>query len=74
MSTRVVSLELEASFCQELEALAARLGMGGLEEALKAAAEQWAASQRTEIDERDPGQRYFVNEALDELMARKTKP
>ena len=74
MSTRVVSLELEASFCQELETLAARLGIGGVEEALRAAAEQWVAGQRAESDDRDPSQRYFVNEALDELMARKTRP
>ena len=42
-----------------------------MEDALRIAAADWVARRKAEIDDRDRNQRYFVNEALDELMAKK---
>jgi hypothetical protein len=30
---------------------------------------EWTARRKSEMDDRDPEQRYFVNQALDELAA-----
>ena len=71
MSTRLVRLELDVALCRDLEQAAADLGLGALEDALRFAAAQWVARRKAEIDDRDPSRRYFVNEALDELMKKK---
>jgi hypothetical protein len=72
MSTRVIRLELDDNFCREIDEIAARLGIGPLKDALRIAAADWLARRRAEMDDRDPNQRYFVNEALDELMSKKS--
>lgn len=33
----------------------------------------WIARRKSELDDRDPARRYFVNEALDELLTRGAK-
>jgi hypothetical protein len=71
MSIRVIRLELDEEICRDLERIAQRLGMGTIEEALRLAAADWAARRQAEIDDSDPDQRYFVNEALDELLSKK---
>lgn len=71
MSTRLVWLELDAVLCADLEQVAADLGLGAIEDALRMAAAEWVARRKAEIDDRDPNQRYFVNEALDELIKKK---
>jgi hypothetical protein len=71
MSTRAIRLELDDTLCREAEEIAAKLGVGSLEDALRIAAADWVARRRAELEDRDPAQRYFVNEALDELMSKK---
>ncbi len=71
MSTRLLRLELDVVLCDDLEQAAADLGLGAIEDALRLAAVEWVARRKAEINDRDPNQRYFVNEALDELMKKK---
>ncbi len=71
MSTRLVRLELDVALCGDLERVAADLGLGAIEDVLRIAAAEWIARRKAEIDDRDPNQRYFVNEALDELAKKK---
>jgi hypothetical protein len=70
MSIRVIRLELDEEICRELEQIADRFGFGTIEDALRIAAADWAARRKAELDDRDPNQRYFVNEALD-LLSKK---
>jgi hypothetical protein len=71
MSIRILRLELEEDLCRDLEEAAAHLGLGTIEEALRVAAVEWTARRKEEFADSDPGQRYFVNEALDELISKK---
>ncbi len=71
MRSKLLQVELEEELCRELEEIATRLGIGTIEDALRSAATDWLARRKGEIADRDPAQRYFVNEALDELIARK---
>jgi hypothetical protein len=32
---------------------------------------EWAAARQTELDNRDPAAKYFINDALDELFDRR---
>jgi hypothetical protein len=34
---------------------------------------QWISARKADLDDRDPAERYFVNEALEELFARQKK-
>jgi hypothetical protein len=71
MSIRVIGLELDEKLCRDLEEVAAYFGLGTIEDALRIAGVDWAARRKAEIAQSDPNERYFVNEALDELIAKK---
>jgi len=51
----------------ELVAIAERIGIHHAAEAALIAIGDWIAHRSAELDDRDPGRKYFVNEALDEL-------
>jgi hypothetical protein len=57
--------ELWTALCEVAEAL----GISSAEEAAVIAIAEWTARRKAELDDRDPAQRYFVNQALDELAA-----
>jgi len=61
-----IPVELFDQLCRIAEA-------SGLRDAIEAATvglAEWAAIRQTELDNRDPAQKYFINEALDELFER----
>ena len=70
MPTRII-LELPEEMGDELARIAAALGLGDANEAALIGLADWIARRKAEIDDRDPAQRYFINEALDQLAARK---
>lgn len=71
MSVVRLELEVSAELWSELRDIAQALGIDPPEQALIVAARDWLSRQREELGNRDPRSRYFVNEALDELAARK---
>jgi hypothetical protein len=70
MPTRII-LELPEEMGDELALIAAALELGDLNEAALIGLADWIARRKSELDDRDPAQRYFINEALDQLAARK---
>jgi hypothetical protein len=70
MAGKAIALELPDELWTALGEVAAALGIPSVEEAAVIALAEWAARRKGELDDRDPSQRYFVNEALDELAAR----
>jgi predicted transcriptional regulator len=69
MAGKAISLELPDELWAELREVAEALGLASAEEAAVIAIAQWTAMRKSELDDRDPGQRYFVNQALDDLVA-----
>jgi hypothetical protein len=69
MPTRII-LELPEEMGDELARIAAALELG-VNEAVLIGLADWIARRKAELDDRDPAQRYFINEALDQLVARK---
>jgi len=55
----------------ELTRIAEAFDIADLDQAALIALTDWIARRKSELDDRDPDQRYFINEALDQLAARK---
>jgi len=69
MAGRAITLELPDELWTILAEVAAALGIAGAGEAAVIAIAEWTSRRKSELDDRDPEQRYFVNQALDELAA-----
>lgn len=70
MAGRRIELELPDELFAQLERVADRVGVSGATEAAMIAVAEWVSRRKSEIDDRDPDQKYFVNDALDELIRR----
>jgi hypothetical protein len=70
MDTRLV-LQLPKNLIEELERVAGTLGLHGINDAAFVAISEWISTKKAEVEARDPQERYFVNQALDELIERR---
>ncbi len=68
-----IEIDLPDELRDDLRKVADALGFHLLSEAALIAIADWTARRKAELDDRDPSQRYFVNEALDELIAKQIK-
>ena len=71
MAGRKIQLELPEELFAQLELVAGALGIPDPAEAAIIGVAEWVAQRKSAMDDRDPGQRYFINEALDELDKKK---
>jgi prophage antirepressor-like protein len=69
MAGKTLSVDLPDELWAGLGEVADALGISSHGEAAVIAIAEWTARRKSELDDRDPKQRYFVNEALDELAA-----
>jgi len=69
MAGKEIKLELPDELWAGLGEVADALGISSAGEAAVIAIAEWTARRKSELDDRDPAQRYFVNQALDELAA-----
>jgi hypothetical protein len=70
MAVKSITVEVPDELWATLSEVGTALGIPQVEETAVVALAEWAARHKSELDDRDPSQRYFVNEALDELAAR----
>lgn len=71
MENKRMELDLPAELYEQLQLVAGALGISSPAEAAVIAIGDWVARRKAEAEDRDPSQRYFVNQALDELEAKK---
>jgi len=71
MAGRKIQLELPDELFVQLEAVASALGIPDPAEAAVIGVAEWVAQKKSVMDNCDPEQRYFINEALDELEKKK---
>ena len=73
--TKMVRIEIDLpnELRDDLQTVAGSLGIPTLSEAALIAPADWTARRKAEIDDKNPSQRYFVNEALDELIGKQSK-
>jgi hypothetical protein len=70
MAGKTISVEIPDEMLTQLAAVADALGVSRIEEAALLAIADWTAQRKADLDDRDPSQKYFVNEALDKVSAR----
>jgi metal-responsive CopG/Arc/MetJ family transcriptional regulator len=68
-----IEVDLPEELVQALERVAEALGLTTLDEAAIIAIADWTSRRTAELDNLDPGRRYIVNEALDELIDKKDR-
>ncbi len=71
MAGQRIEIELPEELYTQLVEVADALGIGDAREAAMIGLAQWVMQRKSELDDRNPDQRYFVNEALDELDKKK---
>lgn len=71
MAQRRLELELPDDLFNELCRVSDALGIPNASEAAMLAVADWVSRRKAELDDRDPDQRYFINEALDDLARKK---
>ena len=64
-------MELPEERADELARIAEAFEIRDVNEAALIGLADWIARRKSELDDRDPAQRYFINEALDQLAGRK---
>ncbi len=73
MAGRRLEIELPDELFAGLEEVARGLQITDPAEAAVIGLAEWVSRRKSELDDRDPDQKYFVNEALDELMHKERK-
>jgi hypothetical protein len=73
MAGKRIELELPDELWNELERVAGALGIANPVEAAMVGLAEWVSRRKGELDDRDPEQKYFINEALDELASQKKR-
>jgi len=68
-----IEIDLPDQLRDDLQTVAGALGIPSLSEAALIGLADWTAQRKAEIDDQNPSQRYFVNEALDELIGKQSK-
>jgi hypothetical protein len=71
MSQTRIELVLHPDLASDLARIAEACGMRDIVEAATVGLAEWASWRTARLDDHDPAARYFVNEALDELMERR---
>jgi hypothetical protein len=64
-------MELPEEMADELARIAEAFEIRDVNEAALIGLADWIARRKSELDDHDPAQRYFINEALDQLAGRK---
>lgn len=73
MARNQIEIELPDELANSLARVAEALGITALGEAAIIAIADWTSRRAAELDNLDPNRRYFVNEALDELIDKKDR-
>ncbi|HUY38120.1 MAG TPA: hypothetical protein VMV13_04785 [Candidatus Binataceae bacterium] len=73
MARNQIEIDLPDELANSLARVVEALGITTLGEAAIIAIADWTSRRAAELDNLDPNRRYFVNEALDELIDKKDR-
>jgi hypothetical protein len=69
--SRKIQIDLPDELFDQLMQVARAMGISNPEEAATIGLAEWVSRRKSDLDDRDPNEKYIVNEALDELLAKK---
>lgn len=68
MAGKQIQFELPDELFEQLMQVAEAMGISNPDEAAVIGLAEWVSRRKSELDDRDPSQKYLINEALDELL------
>jgi hypothetical protein len=66
-----IQIDLPDELFAQLMRVAEAIGISNPAEAATVGLAEWVSRRKSELDDRDPNEKYEVNEALDELLEKK---
>ena len=69
--SKKIQIEMPDELFEQLMRVAEAMGISNPEEAAMVGLAEWVSRRKSELDDRDPNEKYEVNEALDELLEKK---
>jgi hypothetical protein len=69
--SRKIQIEIPDELFAQLMRVAESIGISNPEEAATVGLAEWVSRRKSDLDDRDPNEKYEVNEALDELLEKK---
>jgi hypothetical protein len=69
--SRKIQIEVPDELFEQLMRVAEAMGISNPEVAATVGLAEWVSRRKSELDDRDPNEKYEVNEALDELLEKK---
>jgi hypothetical protein len=66
-----IQIDLPDELFAQLMQVAEAMGISNPEEAATVGLAEWVSRRKAELDDRNPNEKYIVNEALDELVQKK---
>ena len=69
--SRKIQIDVPDELFGQLMRVAEAMGISNPEEAAIVGLAEWVSRRKSELDDRDPNEKYEVNEALDELVEKK---
>ncbi|HZC45052.1 MAG TPA: hypothetical protein VE243_01180 [Candidatus Acidoferrum sp.] len=69
--SRKIQIDVPDELFEQLMQVAKAMGVSNPEEAATIGLAEWVSRRKSELDDRDPNEKYVVNEALDELLEKK---
>jgi len=69
--SRKIQIDVPDELFAQLIEVAEAMGISNPDEAAMIGLAEWVSRRKSELDDRDPKEKYVVNEALDELLEKK---
>ena len=69
--SRKIQIDLPDELFAQLMQVAEAMGISNPDEAATVGRAEWVSRRKSDLDDRDPNEKYIVNEALDELLEKK---
>ena len=69
--SRKIQIDMPDELFAKLMRVAEAMGISNPEEAATVGLAEWVSRRKSDLDDRDPNEKYVVNEALDELLEKK---
>jgi hypothetical protein len=66
-----IQIDVPDELFAQLMRVAGAMGISNPAEAATVGLAEWVSRRKSELDDRDPNEKYEVNEALDELLEKK---
>ena len=66
-----IQLEVPDELFAQLMQVAESMGISSAAEAATVGLAEWVSRRKSELDDRNPSEKYMINEALDELLEKK---